>query len=76
MGLKVGWGGASGNQQGGVNSVSQVDGNSNMTQIWCLLAGSVGREVIKGRMGSSKEQQPVPALLSERERAAFPQLIP
>ena len=47
-----------------------------MTQIWCLLAGSVGREVIKGRMGSSKEQQPVPALLSERERAAFPQLVP
>ena len=28
--LKVGWGGVSGNHQGGVNSASQVDGVSDM----------------------------------------------
>ena len=52
MGLKVG-AGASGNHQGGANSVSQVNGVSDMPPACCLC-------------GSSKEQWPLPALLFVR----------
>ena len=46
MGLKVGWGRVSGNHQGKANSDSQVDGD----QIWCPLAGSLGKGLRKGIM--------------------------
>ena len=34
VGLKVGWGRASGNYQGGANNVSQVDEVSDMVPAW------------------------------------------
>ena len=55
-GLKFRWDKASGNHQGRVNSVNQVDGVSDMPP----PAGSVAE-------GSSKEQWPLPALPSGRK---------
>ena len=51
VGLKVGWGRASKNHQGGANSVNQVDGFSH----------------IASTAGSDKEQWPLPAFLSGRK---------
>ena len=56
VGLKVGWGRASGNYQGGSYSVSQVGGVSDMAPA-CWLLGE----------GSEKEQWPLPALPSRRK---------
>ena len=52
MGLKIGWGRASGNHQGGAHSMSQVDGVSDMVPT-CWLCGSVG-------VVPEKEQWPLP----------------
>ena len=52
VGLKVGWGGASGNHQGGANNVSQVDGVSDMMPA-CQLCGSWRGGLIKGTVASA-----------------------
>ena len=49
---KVGWGNASGNHQGGANSVSQVDGVSNLAPP-CQLCGFVGGGLRKVKMASA-----------------------
>lgn len=48
MGLQVGWGGVLGNQQGGANSVNQIDGGS----IMVATCGGVGRVSEKGAINS------------------------
>ena len=63
VGLKVVCGRASGNHQGGANSVSRVDGVSDMAP----PAGSV---VLLGE-GSEKGQWPLPALLSGRKLSRY-----
>ena len=65
VGLKVGWGRTSGNYQGGANSVSQVDGVSEMVP-GCQLYGSVGGGIRKGTMASASTsvwEKAVPQLL-------------
>ena len=59
--LKVGWGRASGNHQGGANSVSQINGDSDVVPTFQLCgSAAVWR-------GLQKEQWPQPALLSGRK---------
>lgn len=55
VGLKAEWEGTSGDHQGGANSMSQVNGNTDMA--WNPLASSV-----LGGVGSSKEQCLLPSL--------------
>ena len=62
---QVGWGRASGNHQGGANSVSHVDGVSYMAP---------ARSAPLWEEGSEKEQWPLPALLFGRKLP--PQLSP
>ena len=52
VGLKFGWGGASGNIQGGPNSVSQSDRISDVAPAW-QLCGSLGGGLRKGTMAST-----------------------
>ena len=58
MGLKFGWGWASGNRQGGTNSVRLME-----PQIWYPPAGCMA---LWGGEDSEKEQWPPPASLSRR----------
>ena len=51
VGPKVGWGRASGNHQGGENSVSQVDGVSDMALACQLYVGRTHIEI--GTMASA-----------------------
>ena len=62
---EVEWGRAAGNYQGGANSVSQVDGVSEMVP-GCQLYGSVGGGIRKGTMASASTsvwEKAVPQLL-------------
>ena len=52
MGAYVGWGRVSGDLQGRSNSVSQVDGDSDMTTA-CRLSGCDGGRPRKGTMASA-----------------------
>ena len=52
MGPYVGWGRVSGDLQGRSNSVSQVDGDSDMTTA-CRLSGCDGGRPRKGTMASA-----------------------
>ena len=59
FGQKAGWGGPLGNHQDETNSVSQVDGDSDMMPT-CWLCGSLGGGLRKGTVASA-------TLLSGRE---------
>ena len=57
VGSKVGWTSASGNHHSGANSISQIDGDSDMLSSCELCMGE----------GSEKKQWPLPTLLSGRK---------
>ena len=62
--LKVGWGRASGNHQGGANSVSQLDGDADVVPA-CLLYGSVWGGLRRGIVASARSsvwEKPAPQL--------------
>ena len=67
MGLKVGWGRASGNHQGGANSKSLVDGVLD-TMSACRLCGSLGE-------ASEKEQWPLTTPVWEKAGLPAPALV-
>ena len=52
MEKQLGWGRVSGDFQGGANSLSQVDGVSDMPPA-CCLCGTVGEGLRKGTMASA-----------------------
>ena len=60
VGPQIGWSRLSGNHQGGADSVSQADGDSDMVPACQFCVCFV-------RGGLRKEQWPLPALLSERK---------
>ena len=65
VGPKVGWGRASGNHQGGENSVSQVDGVSDMAptcQLWAV--GGVLRKGVMAPANTSVWDKAAPQLLA------------